>query len=58
MMSNKKKGVDPGSGNTQSISVREYQNMEVGKGGWGNTGSEKGMWDLCGAGNQKKGNKI
>ena len=54
MMPNKKEGVDPGSGKAQSLSVREYQNREVGKGEWGNSEREKGMWDLWGAGKQKK----
>ena len=58
MMSDKKERVDPGSEKAQSISVGEYQNTELVKGGWGNMGREKGMWDLWEAGNQEKGNEM
>ena len=58
MMSKKKEGVAPGSGNAQCSSVGEYQNREVGRGGWGNRWREEGLWDLQGVGHQKRGNHL
>ena len=46
MMSDKKEEVEPGSGKAQCISVEEYQNRELGSGGWRNRGREKSIWDL------------
>ena len=43
MMSDKKKGVDTGAGNDQSISVGKYKNREEGRGIKGSRGREKGM---------------
>ena len=34
MMSKKKEGMAPGSGKAQCSSVGQYQNREVGRGGW------------------------
>ena len=58
MMSDNKERVDTGAGKDQSINVGEYKNREVGRGGWGNRRREKGMWDLWGVGNQKRGNEL
>ena len=58
MMSNKNKGVNTGAGKDQSISEGEHKNSEEGRGGRGSRGREKGMWDLWGVGNQKKGNEL
>ena len=41
MMSDKKEGVDPGSGKAQCISVGEYLNREVGKVRWGTGGGKR-----------------
>ena len=46
MMSKKNGGVAPGSGKTQCSSIGEYQNREVGRGGWGNREREEGLWDF------------
>ena len=40
----KKGGVAPGSGKTQCSSIGEYQNREVGRGGWRNREREEGLY--------------
>ena len=57
-MSKKNGGVAPGSGETQCKSIGEFQNREMGKGGWKNRGTEEGLWDLRGVGTQKRGNNL
>ena len=54
MMSEKKEGVDPGSGKAQCISVGKYQNRELVKGGCRNRGREKGIGTFEGQGNRKR----
>ena len=48
MMSKKNGGVASGSGKAQCSSIEQYQNREVGRGGWGNRGRENGLWELRG----------
>ena len=57
MMFKKNGGVAPGSGKTQCKSIGEFQNREVGRGGW-NRGTEEGLWDLRGVGTQKRRNHL
>ena len=59
MMPKKKEGVAPGPGprKAQCSSVGEYQDREVGRGGLGNRGREKGLWDFQG-GDPGKGNHL
>ena len=33
-------------GSVQQYSVEQYQNREMGRGGWGNSGREEGLWDF------------
>ena len=58
MMSKKNRGVAPGYGKTQCSSIGQYQNREVGRGGWGNRGKEEGLWDFRGVGSQERGNHL
>ena len=51
-------GVAPGSGKTQSSSIRQNQNREVGNDGWENRGREVGLCDFRGVGDQKRGNHL
>ena len=51
-------GVAPGSGKAQCSSIGDYQDREVERGGWGNTGKEEGLWDLRVVGTQKRGNHL
>ena len=55
MMSKKNGGVAPGSGKAQCTSIGEYQNREVGRGGWRNTGREE---ELSGSGKPGKGKSF
>ena len=50
MMSKKKGGVAPGSGETQYNSIVEYQNRKVGRSRYGNRGRKVGLWDFRGVG--------
>ena len=58
MMSKKNGGVAPGSGKTQCKSIGEFQNREMGRGGWKNRETEEGLWDLQRVGTQKRGNHL
>ena len=57
MMSKKNGGVTPGSGKGQCSSVGEYQNREVGRGGWGNGGGKRAYMTF-GEGGARKGEII
>ena len=57
MMSTKKEGVASGSRKAQCSSVGEYQNREVGRGGWG-TGGGKRAYGTLGEWGARKGEII
>ena len=58
MMSKKNGGVAPGYGKTQCNSIGQYQDREVGRGGWENRGREEGLWDFQGVRGQKMENHL
>ena len=57
MMSQKNGGVVLGSGKTQCNSIGEFQNREMGRGGWKNRGWER-AYGTCGEWGPRKGEII
>ena len=60
MMSKKKDGVAPDSGKAQCNSVGEYQERQVGKGGWENGGGKRAYrtWGFRRGGFQERGSHL